>query len=86
MYDDGFKNEKIKLHEHIKEIEVILAKKLKDKGVKQEIKLDSYIISETALKDVKSIFHTNSLDEYAKHHIVFNEEKEKYIGKYWTIN
>lgn len=81
MYDDGFKNEKVKLHEHIKDIEGILAKKLKDKGVNQEIKLDSYIISETPLKDVQPIFHTSSHDEYAKHHIVFNEEKEKYIGK-----
>ncbi|WP_135611139.1 DEAD/DEAH box helicase family protein [Methanococcoides sp. AM1] len=81
MYDNGFEDEKIKLHEYIKNIESILAEKLEERGVKQKIVLDSYIISGTPFREVQTIFHTNSRNKYEENHIFFLEEGEKYVSK-----
>ena len=81
MFDDGFKDKKIQFYKTIKEFETILSKKLAERGVKEEIVLDSYIVSGTSLKELQPIFGTNSIKEFEKNHVLFKEDREKYMGK-----
>jgi len=74
--EKGFKDEKIQLHRHIKDIEKHLANKLLDKGEKQEISLDSFIISVTPKKDIRSTFKSNELSTYEERNVLFQEDKE----------
>ncbi len=80
VHAEGFGDEKIQLHRHIKDIEKHLAKKLLDKGEKQEISLDSFIISVTPKKDIRSTFKSNELSTYEERNVLFREDKE-YIRK-----
>lgn len=81
MYDDRFEDKKIQFFKTIKEFEVILSKKLAERGVKEEIVLDSYIISETPLRELQVSFGTNSTKKFEDHHVLFKEDREKYMGK-----
>ena len=76
VHVEGFKDEKIQLHRHIKAIEKHLANKLLDKGEKQEISLDSFIISVTPKKDIRSTFKSNELSTYEEHNVLFREDNE----------
>ncbi len=78
---NGFEDEKIKLYEYLEHRGSILAQKLSDRGDKQKIKLDSYIISVTSARDLQPIFHTSQSSTYQQHHILLQEEREKYIEK-----
>ncbi len=78
---NGFDDEKIQLYEHLKDMGENLSKKLSDKGEKQKIKLDSYVISVTSARDIQPIFHTNQPSTLIEHHILVQEENGKYIGK-----
>jgi hypothetical protein len=77
----GFEDDKIQLFNHIKDIETILAKKLLDMGEMEKIELDSYIISRTSVRDAQPIFGTSLPGTYEQHHILLQEEREKYIAK-----
>ena len=77
----GFDDEKIKLYKHIKDFEANMVEKLSKKGEMQKITLDSYIISVTPLRNAQQIFNTRSRETFEKHNILFQEAKEKYIGK-----
>jgi len=65
VHAEGFKDEKIQLHRHIKDIEKHLAKKLLDK-----------IISVTPKKDIRSTFKSNELSTYEERNVLFREDKE----------
>lgn len=78
---NGFEDEKIKLYEHLKDMGKILSKKLSDRGEKQKIKLDSYVISVTPARDIQPIFHTSQPSTLMDHHILVQEENGKYISK-----
>jgi len=77
----GFDDEKIKLYKHIKDFEDNVVEKLSERDEMRKIALDSYIISVTPQRNVQSIFNTRSRETFEKHNILFQEEKEKYIGK-----
>lgn len=79
--NESFKDEKIQLCSRIKDFEEILAMKLAERGDKRKIVLDPYIISGTLLRYAQPIFNTRSRETFEKHNILFQEEKEKYIGK-----
>jgi hypothetical protein len=81
MYDDRFEDKKIQFFKTIKEFEVILSKKLAERGVKEKIVLDSYIISGTPLRELQVSFNTTSAKKFEDHHVLFKEDREKYIGK-----
>jgi hypothetical protein len=74
--EKGFDDEKIQLHRHIKDIEKHLANKLLDKGENQEISLNSFIISVTPKKDIRSTFKSNELSTYEERNVLFQEDKE----------
>lgn len=77
---ENFADEKIQLHKHIKNVEKYLAKKLLDKGEKQEISLDSFIISVTLKEKMPSTFKHGT---YEEHNILFQEDKthiQKLLG------
>jgi len=78
---NGFEDEKIKLYEHLKDRGLRLVKQLLDRGEKQNIKLDSYIISVTPIGELQSIFHTSQPSTLLEHHILVQGENGKYIGK-----
>ncbi|MFH1323474.1 MAG: SDR family NAD(P)-dependent oxidoreductase [Methanobacteriota archaeon] len=78
---NGFEDEKIKSYEHLKDMGEILTKKLSDRGEKQKIKLDSYVISVTSAREIQPIFHTSQPSTLMEHHILVQEENGKYIGK-----
>lgn len=78
---NGFEDEKIQLYEHLKDMGEILSKKLLDRGEKQKIKLDSYVISVTPIRGIQPIFHTGQQSTLIEHHILVQEENGKYIGK-----
>ena len=77
----GFDDEKIKLHKHIKDFENDIMGKLPKKGEMQKVTLDSYIISVTSLRNAQSTFNTRLRETFEKHNILFQEERERYIGK-----
>lgn len=74
---NGFNDEKIKLYEYLKDMGTSLSEKLS--GEKQKIKLDSYIISMTPARDLKNIFQTSQSSMFRDHHILIQEDGEKYI-------
>jgi hypothetical protein len=78
---NGFEDEKIKLYEHLKDRGLRLAKQLLDKGDKQKIKLDSYIISVTPIIKLQPIFPLSQPSALLEHHILVQEENGKYIEK-----
>lgn len=77
----GFEDEKIQLYNQIKDIEKSLSEKLLERGEKQKIELESYLISVTPLREMQPIFHTSQTSTYKQHHILIQEEGEEYIAK-----
>ena len=80
MYN-GFADEKIQLYKHIKEYESILTKKLSERGEKYKVVMESWIVSETPLKDIQPHFKTGSIEEYAHHHILLKEDRDGYVKR-----
>ena len=80
MYN-GFADEKIQLYKHIKKYESILAEKLLERGEKYKVVMESWIVSETPLKDIQPHFKTGSIEEYAHHHILLKEDREGYVKR-----
>jgi hypothetical protein len=77
----GFDDEKIKLHKRIKDFEIEISNKISNRGETQKVVLESWIISETPLRDIQQNFGTNSIETFAKNHILLKEDREGYIGK-----
>ena len=77
----GFADEKIKFYEHIKYYENEISKKLSDRGEKQKVVLESWIISETSLRDIQLQFKSVSIEEYARHNILLEEDREGYVKR-----
>jgi len=86
----NFENEKVKIcTTYIKEIENRVKEMMRNKGEPIELELDAFLISVSKYDDIKSIwedgrFKDKSFDEakeeFEKHHIIFQEDKD-YIKK-----
>lgn len=75
----NFKDEKIQLcGSYIKEIEQQINKELGKKGVKENLQLDSFILSVTPYNDIKNIFNegNSTIDDFWKHNVIFQEEND----------
>ena len=75
----NFKDEKIQLcGSYIKEIEQQINKELDKNGVKENLQLDSFILSVTSYNDIKNIFNerNSTIDDFWKHNVVFQEEND----------
>ena len=75
----NFKDEKIQLcGSYIKEIEQQINKELGKKGVKENLQLDSFILSVTPYNDIKHIFNggNSTIDDFWKHNVIFQEEND----------
>ena len=72
----GFKDEKIQLHETIKDLE----KKLNEKKEGTRITLDSFIVSVTEKQSVGGVFDYPADSVYDENHVLFQED-ERYIRK-----
>lgn len=77
----GFDDEKIKFHERIKDYETEISNKLSNRGENQKVLLESWIISETPLRDIQPHFKSGSIEEYAHHHILLKEDREGYVRR-----
>lgn len=77
----GFDDEKIKFHEHIKDYGKDISKKLSERGNKQKVVLESWIISENSIRDIQPHFKTVSIEEYARHNILLEEDREGYVKR-----
>jgi len=80
MYN-GFADEKIQLYKKIKDYESILAEKLSERGEKYKVQMESWIISETPLRDIQPHFNTGSIEEYARHHILLKEDRTGFVRR-----
>jgi hypothetical protein len=58
-----------------------LAKKLSERGEKYKVVMESWIVSETPLRDIQTHFETGSIEEYAHHHILLKEDREGYVKR-----
>ena len=69
--DGNFNDDKIQLHEDIKEIEQEVKKKCPD------VKLESLILSVSKYKDIKDAFEDGrrSKEDFEKNHVLFMEDK-----------
>ena len=75
---DALNEEKIRLHKDIKDLEQDVRTKL---GI-DTITMDSFIISVTPYKDIRSNFHLLPKNELESHHILFqHDDKDHYIEK-----
>lgn len=87
VFSKGFADEKIQLCNRIKDAERKINSELEEKGLVQRINFDSFIVSVTSKRDVKSKFSeisgsksAKSDFEYEKNHIFFIDDNN-YIEK-----
>ena len=77
----GFDDEKIKFHSRIKDYEAEISTKLSNRGDDQKVIMESWIISETPLRDIQQNFNTNSIEAFAQNHVLLKEDREGYIAR-----